>query len=699
MVDDRPENLFALESVLENDFYELTRAYSGEEALKLLLREEYAAILLDVQMPGMNGFETAKLIKMREKTKYTPIIFVTAINKELEHVFTGYSVGAIDYMFKPFEPETLRAKVSGFVEIYQNHKLLKEKKEELEQAHIKLSFLAKELEKTKSLYEAVSETHLDAIIVFDENGKIIMANPATQRIFQYNGISLTGQPIAMLLPFFQSEGYVPTQQLIEKQGNRRDNSQFPIEMQMAKAYLEQGKDTIFVCAIRDITERKSQVAELEYQATHDSLTKLPNRHFLYGQIKQMVEKNDWENQAFALIILDLDQFKAINDTLGHHMGDQLLKEVGYCLRHVGSEEDVVVRLGGDEFAMLIKNSSRPHVIEVVQNIQRILSQPFIIEGKSLTVGHSTGIALFPEHGLDEETLLRKADVAMYTAKSNGSGYAFYSEGLQQANLDQVMLMGQLRSAMKNGEIELYYQAKVDMETKIVAGMEALVRWRHPKRGLIFPDEFIPLVEQTGLVDSLTLYVLNEGAAQLRQWLDAGFNITVSVNLSARNLQDEWLPEKLNEILTSHQVAPELLTLEITESFIMTNPERAMKVLTELHDMGVELSIDDFGTGYSSLAYLKHLPVNEIKVDKSFVMDMLNDKNDMIIVKSIINLAHNLSLRVTAEGVETQEILEKLHEFKCDKAQGYLITRPLPSDQVLQALENTEWNVRKVTLSE
>lgn len=391
-MDDRPENLFALEFVLEDDSYELVRAYSGEEALKLLLREEYAAILLDVQMPGMNGFETAKILKMREKTKYTPIIFVTAINKELEHVFTGYSVGAIDYMFKPFEPETLRAKVSGFVEIYQNHKLLKEKKKELEQTYMRLSLLTKELEKTKSLYEIISETHLDAIIVFDEKGKLIMANPATHRIFQYEGIQLVGKSVDMLLPFFQHEGYSVTEQLIEKKGSRSDGIKFPIEIQIAEAYLEQGKERIFVCAIRDITERKSQVAALEYQATHDSLTELPNRHLLYIQLKEMVQKQNLEDQGFALLLLDLDHFKAINDTLGHHMGDQLLKEVGYRLRHMMNPGDMVVRLGGDEFALLVKDGGKEHVVAVVQSVQRILSQSFIIEGKSLTVGHSMGIA-------------------------------------------------------------------------------------------------------------------------------------------------------------------------------------------------------------------------------------------------------------------------------------------------------------------
>ncbi|WP_050183512.1 EAL domain-containing protein [Domibacillus robiginosus] len=698
LVDDRPENLFALESVLEDDSYELVRAYSGEEALKLLLRAEYAAILLDVQMPGMNGFETAKMIKMREKTKHIPIIFVTAINKELEHVYTGYSVGAIDYMFKPFEPETLRAKVGGFVDIYQNQKLLKKKNEELQQAHTALSSLAKELEKTKSLFEVISETNLDAIIVFNEKGRMIMANPAAHQLFQYEGMSLAGQPIEMLLPFFQYEGYIQTETLVEKKGKKRDSSDFPIELQVAQAYVEQGKERIFVCAMRDITERKEQVAKLEYQATHDSLTNLPNRFFLYKSLKERIEEHHTEGSSFALILLDLDQFKAINDTLGHHMGDQLLKEVGYCLRYVSRAGDIVARLGGDEFALLVKDISKANVMDVIGRIERVLSQPFIIEAKPLMINHSAGIALFPEHGMDEETLLRKADIAMYTAKTSSSGYSFYSdEQQQQTDLDQVMRMGELGSAIQNNELELHYQAKVDIKTNMVVGMEALVRWNHPELGLIFPDEFIPLAEQSGLIDSLTLCVLDRAAFQIRRWLDNGLQLTISVNLSARNLQDEGLPEKLKEILKKYEVPSECFTLEITESFIMTNPERAMEVLTQLHNMGVVLSIDDFGTGYSSLAYLKHLPVNEIKVDKSFVMDMIQDRNDMIIVKSIIHLAQNLSLKVTAEGVENEDILEKLREFQCDEAQGYFITKPLPADQIFLSLEKSDWKVRKTNL--
>ncbi|MET1031243.1 putative bifunctional diguanylate cyclase/phosphodiesterase [Domibacillus tundrae] len=258
-------------------------------------------------------------------------------------------------------------------------------------------------------------------------------------------------------------------------------------------------------------------------------------------------------------------------------------------------------------------------------------------------------------------------------------------------------MGELRSAIKNEELLLYYQAIVDMKTNTIVGMEALVRWQHPSLGLIFPDEFIPLAEQMGFVNSLTLWVLDRAASQIREWLDAGLNLTVSVNLSTRNLQDEGLPGKIKEILDQYRVSPALLTLEIKESFIMTNPGRAIEILTQLHNMGVKLSIDDFGTGYSSLAYLKHLPVNEIKLNKSFVMDMLNDGNDIIIVKSIINLAHNLSLKVTAEGVETHEIMEKLHEFECNHAQGYFINKSLPSNQTLPSLEKSDWKVRKAPL--
>jgi diguanylate cyclase (GGDEF)-like protein len=426
--------------------------------------------------------------------------------------------------------------------------------------------------------------------------------------------------------------------------------------------------------------------EKEHQAFHDALTGLPNRTLFYDRAQQAILAARRNRQATALLLIDLDRFKEVNDTLGHHIGDLLLKEVGLRLQSVLRTTDTVARLGGDEFGLVLRTVTDP--IEIDQIVDRIVSaleRPFSVDNLGLDIEASIGIAIYPDHGEDAETLMQRADVAMYVAKSNHSGHATYAANLDHYSPDRLNLVGELRQALHQGRLVVHYQPKVSLRPRAVEGAEALVRWDHPQRGRINPDEFIPLAEQTGLIKPLTLFVLEQALRQCQAWHQAGHRIGVAVNLSARMLQDAQLPQDVARLLEACAVEARWLNLELTESSIMADPPRAMEVLTRLDAMGVKLSIDDFGTGYSSLAYLKRLPVHEIKIDKSFILNMTTDDNDAVIVRSTIDLGRNLGLRVVAEGVEKAEVLDNLAAMGCDLVQGYFISPPAPGDAVTRWL--------------
>jgi diguanylate cyclase (GGDEF)-like protein len=435
---------------------------------------------------------------------------------------------------------------------------------------------------------------------------------------------------------------------------------------------------------------KDLYQSLERMAFTDSLTSLPNRALFQDRLQQLILAAQREQRAFALLIMDLDHFKEVNDTLGHPVGDRLLQEVAERLRAKLRESDTVARLGGDEFAVLLPTVMQPHAAMAARMLLQTLRAPIIVEGHALEVGASIGIALFPEHGRDAHVLLQRADIAMYAAKQANSGHAFYESRFDHHDPTRLALLGELRRAIEQEQFVLHYQPLINLWTNRVSGAEALLRWRHPREGLLAPERFIPLLEQTGLIRSLTPWVVNEalrGAAALRGREQA---IGVSINLSTRDLHDPDLTATLLEALAAQQARPEWLTLEITESAVMTDPDRAREVLLRLAEMGFRLAIDDFGTGYSSLAYLKKLPVRVLKIDKSFVVDMVHDQDDAAIVRTSIELGHNLGLEVVAEGVESAEVLQRLSEARCDAAQGLHVSPPLSADELANWMRDSSW---------
>jgi diguanylate cyclase (GGDEF)-like protein len=432
---------------------------------------------------------------------------------------------------------------------------------------------------------------------------------------------------------------------------------------------------------------RAQTSALEIQVahdtTHDALTALPNRNLFRDRVEQAIVGARSRREKVGVLIIDLDNFKEVNDTLGHYSGDILLKQLGIRLSGVMQKPATLARLGGDEFGILLPEiESAENIEQLVEKIHRVMKTPFSVNKIPIEAHASIGATLYPDHGEDEDTLIQLADLAMYSAKTASNGYMLYEETLKKSCPHHLSLMGELRRAIEADELVLQFQPKIAALTGKLLGAEALVRWQHREQGLIPPDEFIPLAERTGLIGELSLWVVQAALRQCRSWRGAGLDISVAVNLSSRVLLDPELPEKIIGYLEAFDVPARVLVLEITETSIMADADRAMEILQRLASIGVRISIDDFGTGYSSLAYLKRLPARELKIDEGFVLDMLEDEHNTMIVRTTIVLAHNLGLQVVAEGVASAGIAERLRELDCDILQGYYISEPIAGDALV-----------------
>jgi diguanylate cyclase (GGDEF)-like protein len=432
--------------------------------------------------------------------------------------------------------------------------------------------------------------------------------------------------------------------------------------------------------VTELLTSKRRADELHRVATTDELTGLANRERFRSVLQEQIAAAQTAQESFAVMLLDLDRFKEVNDTLGHHYGDELLRELGPRLAACAGEGSTIARLGGDEFAVL--PAERTDEVERLEQIAmalvRSVEEPVVMEGMTLQVGASIGISRFPTDGEDAHALLRRADVAMYAAKESHGGCKFYAAALDRHSMRRLSVLSDFRRALQSDQIVVHYQPIVDVEGTALRGAEGLVRWEHPDLGMIPPGEFIQTVEQSGLMGPLTRHVLERSIAQCAEWRRDGQELSVAVNLSVRDLLDRSLPKDIEQLLTTYGLPPTGLLLEITESMLMSDPDRALATLTSLSRLGLRLSVDDFGTGYSSLANLRRLPIDELKIDRSFVSPMLRDESDLIIVRSTINLGHDLGLRVIAEGVEDEPTLNHLAHLGCDLAQGYHVSRPMPA---------------------
>jgi diguanylate cyclase (GGDEF)-like protein len=444
---------------------------------------------------------------------------------------------------------------------------------------------------------------------------------------------------------------------------------------------------------RDRDELARRAEENHRLAMFDHLTGLPNRLLFFDRVTQAVSAAGREGSGVGVLLLDLHRFKEVNDTLGHERGDELLRQVGPRLQGVLRASDSVARLGGDEFGIALAGlNTLSEGEDVARKLTDALDTPFVLDGIDIALGGSIGIARYPDHGDDPDQLLRRAEVAMYVAKAARAPYESYSLEQDTYSTDRLALVAELRRAIDEGDLALAYQPMIDLERGVIIGVEALLRWSHASQGPIGPDVFIPLAEHSGLIGRITTYVLEAAATQAQAWREAGLDLTVSVNLSVRDLQRPGLAAAIGATLERHELPAARLQLEITEGSVMDQPDRALATLQELAGVGVGLSVDDFGTGYSSLAYLQRLPVNELKIDRSFVLGLAGNSSDGEIVRSTVGLGHNLGLSIVAEGVEDERSLAFLRDVGCDIAQGFFIARPMPADAVLEWARSSAWQV-------
>lgn len=467
-------------------------------------------------------------------------------------------------------------------------------------------------------------------------------------------------------------------------------------MRARGSFNQDGEPTRLAGSLTDITERKQFEQRIHHQALHDTLTGLPNRAMLEDRLKQALAEAARCNSHITVLMMDLDRFKEINDTLGHPIGDMLLIEVANRMRAVIRGSDTLSRFGGDELVMVLPKTNMEQAMVVISKITSTFHHHFHVEGKDLIIQCSIGGAVFPDDGTDAETLIKRADVAMYEAKRARLGYSFYDMDSDQHSPARLSMISDLHRAIHSDELKLHCQPKLDVASGKLYGVEVLVRWQHPAHGMVSPDKFIPLAEECGLIIPLTFWVLDKALRQHALWRENGLEIPIAINLSTRNIHDMTFPEKVKQYLLDWKCEPEWLELEITESAVIDDPVRAMEVLDKLDEVGVRISIDDFGTGYSSLAYLKDLPVDEVKIDRSFIQDMQKDRKSLAIVHAMIDLGHQLGLHVVAEGVEDKQTLELIAQYGCDAIQGYYISKPVPAEKVREIFESWEalvWNTQ------
>lgn len=560
-----------------------------------------------------------------------------------------------------------------------------------------------EVEKLGYRNQLILDSAGEGICGVDRDGKVVFINPAGTAMLGYSADELIGLPLHQTVhcrktdgtPFPQEECplHAAIEDGISHQGNdemlwRKDGSGFHADYTVVPM-LEGEKVTGAVVTFRDVTERKRHEEQMEQQATHDTLTGLANRTILNDRIGLLIERAAREKSVVALLLLDLDRFKEINDSLGHGAGDELLRGMAARLTELMRDSDTVARLGGDEFVVLVEMDTADSAIPVAQKILDALTKPFSISGREVFASASIGISLYPKDGGNSEELLKNADVAMYRAKKHGfNKFLFYDENMNASSVERLNLETHLRHAVDNGELLLYYQPQVNLHSGEIIGAEALIRWQHPEMGLVSPAKFIPLAEETGLIFPIGDWVMRTACAQVKVWQDAGvMTPPVAVNLSAHQFRQRHLVKMVTGVLLDSGIDGRYLELEMTESAVMEDADRVIKVLRELKDMGTSISIDDFGTGYSSLSYLKQFAIDKLKVDQSFVRELTRDPSDAAIVVAIITMAHSLGLNVIAEGVETEGQMAYLRSHGCDEMQGYFFSRPVPAGDFEQMLRS------------
>ena len=679
VIDDDDMLREVMTETLHDDGYTVIQACHGKEALELFENSAAELILVDVMMPVMNGYDFCKALRKLPNGYNVPVIFMTG-QDDIEAIERAFDSGATDFIAKPINwhiighriQYTLRAS-QAMKEATLNAKLLSDAQRIAKLGNWSWDTGTREMHVSTAAYR-------------------IFGVPRTSPGIFYQMLRTAIHPddrSAFERAIQQAQSDNPAN--IEIQVTPPDSETRSLHIHVER--IPDGKETQLFGTFQDITERKNAEAEIRQLAYYDAVTGLPNRTLFKEHLQVSLHQAQRNGTKVAVMFLDLDNFKRINDSLGHKAGDELLEEVSRRLQQSIRTTDMaaidtpgisghsLARMGGDEFTVMLSDIKDLHHVSIVaERILKSLSEPVMLAGNRVVVTSSIGIAIYPEDGSEIDSLLKHADAAMYQVKYSGrNGVFFYDDELRLQSRNRLQLEGELYKALQNDEMTLFYQPKINSITQKVEGFEALIRWIHPERGMVSPADFIPVAEDSGLIIPMGKWVIKTACQQHAAWRKAGAGpITISVNLSCHQFSDHQLLSFVEEVIEETGMEPELLEFEITESILMQDAEAAMKVLNEMKKMGFKLSVDDFGTGYSSMSYPKHFPLDVIKIDRSFIMDIPQDEQDVTITTAIISLARALGLGVVAEGVETREQLEFLQGCQCDQIQGFLFSPPVPA---------------------
>jgi diguanylate cyclase (GGDEF)-like protein/PAS domain S-box-containing protein len=692
IVDDELFNRKLLEALLRPEGYLTVSAASGEEALTCVAQQAPDLILLDIMMPGMDGYQVARILKASPATSNIPIIMVTAHN-DRDARLAGLEAGAEDFLTKPVDRAELWLRVRNLLRLKSLSDFLQQHSWLLEQ-QVKAQVEARtaELQRFRTAMDATA----DAIFLQSRASmRYIEVNTTACKMLGYTRAELLDSGPLLITSGSMAELEDTYDSLIVGTGenevaevwlHRKDGSQLLTEVHRQAQRC--GEDWIIVGVVRDITERKEVEKRLHHLAHYDALTGLPNRVLFYESLVKILARAAESGWDVVVVFIDLDHFKNVNDLLGHAVGDELLAEVGRRLTRSLFIRDVVGRLGGDEFALILPMKNPVHGATIVAaKIRAALLPRFVLHGHSIAVTASIGIAIHHADASEPEMLLKYADTAMYRAKQAGRDtYRFFTAQMNEEVMARLDLEEALRSAIRNSEFVLHYQPKLQLKSGQITGVEALLRWQRPGHGLVPPNAFIPLLEETGLIVDVGRWVIATACAQIGNWMRSPIGpVQISVNVSGRQLLEGDLVGDVATALSDNGIKANLLELELTESSLMANTERTIATLDALKAVGVDISIDDFGTGYSSLAYLRRFPIDALKIDIAFIRDITNNADAAAIVLAIIRMSHILKLDTIAEGVETEEQMAYLRRHRCDFIQGYYFSRPLPVLEVEKML--------------
>lgn len=687
VVDDYPENLVTMCAVLQRQDWRVVTASSGVEALNVLLELDVDLVLLDVQMPGMDGFEVARLMRGSQRTRLTPIIFLTANEQSEAAVHKGYASGAVDYLFKPFDPQVLKPKVQALLEHQRNRRALQT--------------LTHELEAARAFNASVLSNVAEGILVVSESGVISFANPAICRLLNATSDELRGTEVVDFLfkphivqwpesDFYRSYRNADTYRMHDAVLRTAEGLQVPVALSCAPLPAEQRS---MVLSILDMSVVRDLCQQLEQQAVTDALTGLLNRRGFYQAVESALMRTDRAEKHLVVLYLDLDGFKRINDSLGHDAGDRLLLWVAGQLKDCLRPYDILARIGGDEFTAVIDGLDYPEQAAIIAEklIDRVSARQQV-EGLDISLGVSIGIATYPDCGADLDGLLRAADVAMYEAKRAGrQQYRFFDHKMNGRARSRLMLEESVRTAIEGNDFSLVYQPQVSVDGGRLRGFEALLHWQHPDVGDVPPGLFIPLLEETRLINRLGGWIFDQGAAQRQAWKTVfPCDLVLAVSISTAQFSMPNLASELRRAIIHYDLVPQQLEVEFTEGSLVQNLVHTRKQLQALREIGVRIALDDFGAGECSLMLLRNIELDTLKLDRNFVARLLDSPKDAAIARSVIELCRSLGILIVAEGVERIEQYQWLKAHGCHLIQGALIAPPLSPEEARQFAQPFDW---------